>query len=76
MYYPPVCACTVAYPKSAFRDIELDNGLELRDHAGFGRESRTRRTLGTLWSSSLFQDGARQMALAELHRRVSRRGHY
>ena len=32
VYYPPVCACTVAYSKSAFRDIELDNGFgNLRD---------------------------------------------
>ena len=37
VYYPPVCACTVAYPKSAFRDIELDNGFgNLRDLPGFG----------------------------------------
>ena len=58
VYYPPVCACTVAYPKSAFRDIELDNGFgNLRDLPGFGSlNPRTEgvRTLGTLWSSSLF----------------------
>ena len=23
IYYPPVCAVTVAYPKSAFRDVEV-----------------------------------------------------
>jgi len=58
VYYPPVCACTVAYPKSAFKDVELPNGFgNLRDLPGFGSlNPRTEgvRTLGTLWSSSLF----------------------
>jgi len=58
VYYPPVCACTVAYPKAAFKDVELPNGFgNLRDLPGFGSlNPRTEgvRTLGTLWSSSLF----------------------
>ena len=58
IYHPPVAAVTVAYPKSAFRDVELDNGFgSLRDLPGFGSlNPRTEgvRTLGTLWSSSLF----------------------
>jgi oxygen-dependent protoporphyrinogen oxidase len=58
IYHPPVAAVTVAYPKSAFKDIELPNGFgNLRDLPGFGSlNPRTEgvRTLGTLWSSSLF----------------------
>jgi oxygen-dependent protoporphyrinogen oxidase len=58
IYYPPVAAVTVAYPKTAFRDVELDNGFgPLRDLPGFGSlnpRSEGVRTLGTLWSSSLF----------------------
>eukprot|EP00629_Pelagomonadales_sp_RCC1024_P000343 CAMPEP_0119262090 /NCGR_PEP_ID=MMETSP1329-20130426/1919_1 /TAXON_ID=114041 /ORGANISM="Genus nov. species nov., Strain RCC1024" /LENGTH=552 /DNA_ID=CAMNT_0007261699 /DNA_START=42 /DNA_END=1697 /DNA_ORIENTATION=+ len=58
VYYPPVCAVTVAYPKAAFRDVELDNGFgNLQNLPGFGSlNPRTEgvRTLGTLWSSSLF----------------------
>jgi oxygen-dependent protoporphyrinogen oxidase len=58
IYHPPVAAVTVAYPKSSFRDIELDNGFgNLQDLPGFGSlNPRTEgvRTLGTLWSSSLF----------------------
>ena len=62
VYHPPVAAVTVAYPKSAFKDIELDNGFgNLKDLPGFGSlNPRTEgvRTLGTLWSSSLFPDRA------------------
>jgi len=58
VYYPPVCAVTVAYPKTAFKDVELDNDFgNLQDLPGFGSlNPRTEgvRTLGTLWSSSLF----------------------
>lgn len=58
IYYPPVCAVTVAYPKSAFKDVELPNEFgNLQDLPGFGSlNPRTEgvRTLGTLWSSSLF----------------------
>lgn len=58
IYYPPVAAVTVAYPKKSFKDIELPNGFgNLQDLPGFGSlNPRTEgvRTLGTLWSSSLF----------------------
>jgi oxygen-dependent protoporphyrinogen oxidase len=58
IYHPPVAAVTVAYPKSSFKDIELPNGFgNLQDLPGFGNlNPRTEnvRTLGTLWSSSLF----------------------
>ena len=38
IFYPPVAAVTVAYPKSAFRDVELPNGFgNLRDLPGFGQ---------------------------------------
>ena len=58
IYYPPVAAVTVAYPKSSFKDVELSNGFgNLQNLPGFGSlNPRTEgvRTLGTLWSSSLF----------------------
>lgn len=58
IYHPPVAAVTVAYPKSSFKDVELANGFgNLRDLPGFGSlnpRSEGVRTLGTLWSSSLF----------------------
>lgn len=58
IYHPPVAAVTVAYPKSSFKDIELDNGFgNLQNLPGFGSlnpRSEGVRTLGTLWSSSLF----------------------
>lgn len=58
IYHPPVYAVTVAYPKDSFRDVELANGFgPLRELPGFGSlNPRTEgvRTLGTLWSSSLF----------------------
>ena len=58
IYHPPVAAVTVAYPKAAFRDVELSNGFgNLRNLPGFGSlnpRSEGVRTLGTLWSSSLF----------------------
>lgn len=58
IYYPPVAAVTVAYPKSSFKDIELANDFgNLQNLPGFGSlNPRTEgvRTLGTLWSSSLF----------------------
>eukprot|EP00980_Cylindrotheca_fusiformis_P009499 scaffold2077_cov119-Cylindrotheca_fusiformis.AAC.2 len=58
IYHPPVAAVTVAYPKSSFRDIDLPNGFgNLQDLPGFGSlnpRSEGVRTLGILWSSSLF----------------------
>jgi len=58
IYHPPVAAVTVAYPKSSFKDVELSNGFgNLQDLPGFGSlnpRSEGVRTLGTLWSSSLF----------------------
>jgi len=58
IYHPPVAAVTVAYPKSSFKDIELPNGFgNLQNLPGFGSlnpRSEGVRTLGTLWSSSLF----------------------
>ena len=58
VYYPPVAAVTLAYPKKAFQDIELSNDFgNLQNLPGFGLlNPRTEgvRTLGTLWSSSLF----------------------
>ena len=58
IYHPPVAAVTVAYPKSSFKDIELANGFgNLQNLPGFGSlnpRSEGVRTLGTLWSSSLF----------------------
>jgi len=58
VYYPPVAAVTVAYPKASFKDVELPNGFgNLQNLPGFGSlNPRTEgvRTLGTLWSSSLF----------------------
>jgi oxygen-dependent protoporphyrinogen oxidase len=84
IYHPPVCAVTVAYPKSSFKDVELANGFgNLQDLPGFGSlnpRSEGVRTLGTLWSSSLFPGrappdynlllnyigGSRDVGLAEL----------
>jgi oxygen-dependent protoporphyrinogen oxidase len=58
VYHPPVAAVTVAYPKASFKDVELANGFgNLQNLPGFGSlNPRTEgvRTLGTLWSSSLF----------------------
>eukprot|EP00571_Detonula_confervacea_P010402 CAMPEP_0172302874 /NCGR_PEP_ID=MMETSP1058-20130122/4513_1 /TAXON_ID=83371 /ORGANISM="Detonula confervacea, Strain CCMP 353" /LENGTH=576 /DNA_ID=CAMNT_0013013523 /DNA_START=56 /DNA_END=1786 /DNA_ORIENTATION=- len=58
IYYPPVAAVTLAYPKSTFVDMELSNGFgNLQNLPGFGMlNPRTEgvRTLGTLWTSSLF----------------------
>jgi protoporphyrinogen/coproporphyrinogen III oxidase len=58
IYHPPVAAVTVAYPKSSFKNVELPNGFgNLQNLPGFGSlnpRSEGVRTLGTLWSSSLF----------------------
>ena len=49
---------TVAYPKSAFKDVELANDFgPLKNLLRFGSlnpHTEGVRTLGTLWSSSLF----------------------
>lgn len=62
IYHPPVAAVTVAYPKSSFKDVELPNDFgNLQNLPGFGSlNPRTEgvRTLGTLWSSSLFPERA------------------
>ncbi len=85
IYHPPVAAVTVAYPKSSFRDVDLPNGFgKLAQLPGFGSlNPRTEgvRTLGTLWSSSLFPGrcpedynlllnyigGSRDVGIAELN---------
>jgi oxygen-dependent protoporphyrinogen oxidase len=58
IYYPPVAAVTLAYPKTSFRDVELTNGFgKLYNLPGFGLlnpRSEGIRTLGSLWTSSLF----------------------
>jgi len=58
IHYPPVAAVTLAYPKTAFKDFELSNNFgQLKDLPGFGLlnpRGEGVRTLGTLWSSSLF----------------------
>lgn len=58
IYYPPVAAVTLAYPKSTFVDMELSNDFgNLQNLPGFGMlnpRSEGVRTLGTLWTSSLF----------------------
>mmetsp|Transcript_17634 Transcript_17634/g.36086 ORF Transcript_17634/g.36086 Transcript_17634/m.36086 type:complete len:673 (+) Transcript_17634:33-2051(+) len=58
IYYPPVAAVTLAYPRSSFRDVDLPNDFgKLSSLPGFGLlhpRSEGIRTLGTLWSSSLF----------------------
>jgi len=52
-YYPPVCAVTTVYPKSAFREPEHGKGAL----KGFGQlhpRSQGIRTLGTIYCSHLF----------------------
>ena len=55
IYSPPVASVTIAYPKSAFK--ELPGGTASKPLRGFGHLLPRKmgiRSLGTIWSSSLF----------------------
>ncbi|EFJ34803.1 hypothetical protein SELMODRAFT_82264 [Selaginella moellendorffii] len=59
IFYPPVVAVTLSYPKSAIREDRLSNGVL----SGFGQlhpRSQGVETLGTIYSSSLFPGRAPQ----------------
>lgn len=69
--YPPVCAVTVVYPQGSFReDQKHGKGPPGPPGAGFGQlHPRTQgvRTLGTIYSSSLFPERAPAGEVMLLH---------
>ena len=59
VYAPPVAAVTMGYPRSSFK--ELPGGTPEKPLVGFGHllpRAMGVRSLGTIWSSSLFPDRA------------------
>lgn len=69
-YYPPVVSVTVVYPQSAFRDQQHGKGPPGPPGAGFGQlhpRSQGVRTLGTIYSSSLFPERSQEGDVMLLH---------
>lgn len=69
-YYPPVCSVTVVYPQSVFREPEHGKGPPGPPGAGFGQlhpRSQGVRTLGTIYSSSLFPERSPEGDVMLLH---------